>query len=171
MQLQYILTAVWLTCITCGTSPANPESGKNELRPRQPSTMKIPESVKNIFSGVVGGIAFVYCGQPLDKIKTLMQTSSGEYANALDCLRKTVKKSGFRGLYAGATATLAAEVSSNAIHYSTFQAAKMKFKEAGVPDPLAVLLAGCTAGGLVSVIYTPLDLLKIRLQTQSQGQV
>lgn len=174
MMVQVVKWVTWLVLLRTHQSYATEapsEAPSQENVPRARSRTKIPEGVKNIVSGVVGGVAFVYGGQPLDKIKTLLQTSQGEYEGALDCLRKTVRMHGLRGLYAGATATLAAEVSSNAIHYSSFQAVKSALMEKEVPEPLAVLLAGCAAGALVSAIYTPLDLLKIRLQTQSQGQV
>lgn len=137
----------------------------------RPTPGELPESVKNFLCGVVGGLAFVYSGQPLDKIKTLLQTSNGEYSGALDCLAKTVRQQGIRGLYAGVMASLAAEVSVNAFEYSSFQEAKSTLMAYDVPEPLAILLAGCGAGVLSSSIYTPMELLKIRMQTQSSGQV
>lgn len=155
---------------------AEPSSSRNLLNAKQGQKppkreANVPEGVKNFASGVVGGLTFVYSGQPLDKIKTLMQTAPGEYNGVLDCLRKTFRKSGIRGLYAGATATLAAECMVNASAYSSFQAAKGMLIDSGVSHPLAMFMGGGMSGVIISLIYTPFDLIKIRLQTQQPGQV
>ena len=64
--------------------------------------------VKNFLAGGFGGICVVISGHPFDTIKVRLQTqpkpAPGQppmYAGTLDCVKKTVKHEGFRGLYKG----------------------------------------------------------------------
>lgn len=62
---------------------------------------------------IIGGIANVYVGQPLDTIKVKMQTFPNLYKSGVDCGIKTFKKDGiYRGLFAGTVPALAANMSS-----------------------------------------------------------
>lgn len=128
------------------------------------------ETAKNLAAGSVGGVASVYSGQPLDRAKVLLQTSPGKYKGPSDCLRSIYRQSGIRGLYAGATASLYAEVSANVIMYASYQAAKQMLLEHGLGEQAAAIVAGGISGALVSSVYGPLDLIKIRMQTQRAGE-
>lgn len=124
------------------------------------------ETAKNLAAGSVGGAALVYSGQPLDRAKVLLQTSPGRYKGPTDCLRSIYRQNGIRGLYTGATASLYAEVGANVIMYASYQAAKQRLLEHGLGEQAAAIIAGGFSGALVSSVYGPLDLLKIRMQTQ-----
>jgi solute carrier family 25 ornithine transporter 2/15 len=61
----------------------------------------------DFFSGVAGGIACVYVGQPLDTIKVKLQTYPNLYKNAFTCLKQTYSRDGiYKGLYAGTVPAL-----------------------------------------------------------------
>lgn len=47
-------------------------------------------------------------GQPLDTIKTKLQTFPKNYKNFLDCGQKIFNKNGIRGIYAGTVPSLLA---------------------------------------------------------------
>lgn len=65
-------------------------------------------------AGVFGGIACVYAGHPFDTLKVKMQTSAHLYPKgAVDCFMQTLRSGGIRGLYAGATPSLVANVGEN----------------------------------------------------------
>lgn len=130
------------------------------------SSDAVNETAKNLVAGSAGGVALVYSGQPLDRAKVLLQTAPDQYGNStLNCLRTVYRRGGVRGLYAGATASLSAEVGANIVMYASYQAAKKAFIERGVDPDMAAVLAGGVSGVLVSSVYGPLDLLKIRMQT------
>ena len=128
------------------------------------------ETAKNLAAGSVGGVAMVYSGQPLDRAKVLLQTSPGKYKGPSDCLRSIYRLSGIRGLYTGATASLYAEVGANVIMYASYQASKQMLLERGLGEQAAAIIAGGISGALVSSVYGPLDLIKIRMQTQKAGE-
>jgi hypothetical protein len=56
----------------------------------------------------LGATASVYVGQPLDTIKTKLQTFPNRYKNFLDCAQKIFYKDGIHGLYAGTVPSLMA---------------------------------------------------------------
>ena len=71
----------------------------------------------------LGATASVYIGQPLDTIKTKLQTFPNRYKNFLDCAQKIFYKDGIHGLYAGTVPALMA----NAAGKSTFESRRSNF--------------------------------------------
>jgi solute carrier family 25 ornithine transporter 2/15 len=55
-----------------------------------------------------GATASVYVGQPLDTIKTKLQTFPNHYKNLFDCIQKIYTQNGLRGFYAGTLPSLLA---------------------------------------------------------------
>ena len=53
-----------------------------------------------------GAVSSVYVGQPLDTIKTKLQTFPNQYHNFLDCALKIFSENGPRGFYAGTIPSL-----------------------------------------------------------------
>lgn len=70
---------------------------------------------------ILAGIALVYVGQPLDTVKVKMQTFPHLYTGMLDCIKRTLKSDGFiRGLYAGTTPAIAANVAENSVLFAAY---------------------------------------------------
>lgn len=68
-----------------------------------------------------GGVAVVYVGQPLDTVKVKMQTFPHLYKGMFDCLKQTLKKDGIvRGLYAGTTPAILANVAENSVLFAAY---------------------------------------------------
>eukprot|EP00439_Symbiodinium_sp_Y106_P058155 s1076_g8.t1 len=123
---------------------------------------------------------------PVDVIKERLQVqksglpaSSGSlgstppsYAGSLDALRVISRTEGLFGLYKGYYATLASFGPFSALYFAFYeQARKAVAACAGKPDPKSLppaltLLASASAGTAASVVTCPLDLAKLRLQTQ-----
>ena len=64
----------------------------------------LPTGLINYISGVVGGVVVTFVGHPFDTIKVRLQTQPHHnriYRNTVDCFKKTVRKEGYHGLYAG----------------------------------------------------------------------
>jgi solute carrier family 25 ornithine transporter 2/15 len=57
-----------------------------------------------------GAIASVCVGQPLDTIKTKLQTFPNHYKNFFDCGQKIFFQNGLRGFYAGTLPSLLANM-------------------------------------------------------------
>lgn len=76
------------------------------------------DAAVDFISGVAGGTASVYVGQPLDTIKVKMQMFPDLYRNAFKCGLETFQKDGIaRGLYAGTVPALTANIAGNLIYF------------------------------------------------------
>jgi len=135
---------------------------------------KLPPSVKDILSGTMGGIAQTIAGHPLDTVKVRLATQvriPGQklmYSGMIDCLTKTFKEEGAKGLYKGASSPLVGAMFHNAsLFFSNGQARRIMGGEGGRQlSLLQELYCGMIAGGAVCLVETPIDLLKIKLQSQ-----
>jgi solute carrier family 25 carnitine/acylcarnitine transporter 20/29 len=110
----------------------------------------------------------VLVGHPFDTTKTRLQTSPrGFYAGTMDCVRQTVKFEGLKGFYAGMMSPLAGQMFFRAVSFSTFYRA-LDYLSTDVDQPTIpqFFLAGAVTGCAISVIESPIDLVKIKLQTQ-----
>lgn len=117
-----------------------------------------------------GGAATVAVGQPLDTVKVKMQTFPQTYPNALKCFISTLKNEGlFRGLYAGTTPSLAANVAENAVLFCAYgyckQAVSLVTGRHG--SDMTVLdkaTSGLFAAFFSSFALCPTELIKCKLQ-------
>lgn len=67
-----------------------------------------------------GGVALVYVSQPLDTVKVKMQTFPKIYSKGMfSCFLDTLRNDGFiRGLYAGTTPAIVANVAENSVLFA-----------------------------------------------------
>ncbi|XP_065167783.1 mitochondrial basic amino acids transporter-like [Atheta coriaria] len=114
------------------------------------------------FAGSLGGCAGVLIGHPFDTIKVQIQNSTSKYSNARDCIRKLYKHEGIHVFFRGMTSPLAAVAGINAIVFSIYGQTQKCFD-----DPNAYkthFLSGACAGFFQSVIASPMELAKVRVQ-------
>ncbi|KXS19708.1 mitochondrial carrier [Gonapodya prolifera JEL478] len=122
-------------------------------------------------------------------------TDGKAFEGALDCLRKTVQTEGFLGLYKGISAPLVGSMMENAIlfmFYNKFQSiirlwtqsssASANANSRGLVDSDApqveedlslpqLFAAGAMSGAVVSMVLTPVELVKCKLQVQDVGSL
>ncbi|KAJ2771266.1 hypothetical protein IWQ57_002291 [Coemansia nantahalensis] len=130
----------------------------------------VPRAVGDFAAGTVGGWAQVVVGHPFDTIKVRMQTQPSPpiYRGGMDCLRATLKGEGAAGLYKGVTSPLAGIGFCNAVVFAA-NGYLLRLFQANSTEPLTVgqkAMAGGLAGGVMSFLNCPVELLKVRLQTQ-----
>jgi solute carrier family 25 carnitine/acylcarnitine transporter 20/29 len=130
----------------------------------------LPRGVVDTFAGTAGGWALVLVGHPFDTIKVRLQTSK-QYSGMMDCIKQTVAKEGFRGLYKGIISPLTGITFVNAVQFSMYMQGIYFFQKFNdKPDErlsLAyVALAGSLAGIPQSMIEGPQDNLKSKMQVQ-----
>ncbi|KAL6073557.1 Mitochondrial arginine transporter BAC2 [Balamuthia mandrillaris] len=129
--------------------------------------------------GVAGAMAGTIAGHPLDTLKVRLQTSpAGTYSGALDCLYKTLKWEGPRGLFKGLSAPLATRSimqASSFYGYGVMLPLVQRMdstafgggaEERGQAKLWHSTVAGAAAGVVTSLVIAPGDLIKIRLQIQ-----
>lgn len=139
------------------------------------------DGVVDLLAGSVAGAAVAVVGQPLDTVKTKMQTFRGLYAGPVHCLVLTYRATGVRGLYAGASPAVLAAVAENAVLFACYgpcRRAVAAVTGAADPEQMGALhnaTAGSGASFFSSVVLCPAELVKIRLQAgrelaESQGR-
>ncbi|KAI8992444.1 mitochondrial carrier domain-containing protein [Pilobolus umbonatus] len=123
-------------------------------------------------AGAVGATA-VY---PIDLVKTRMQNQRSKvvgellYKNSLDCFRKVLKNEGFTGLYRGLGPQLVGVAPEKAIKLTVNDFVRSHFNkvENGEIKFWQEMIAGGSAGASQVVFTNPLEIVKIRLQTQGE---
>eukprot|EP01122_Echinamoeba_exundans_P016301 TRINITY_DN8224_c0_g1_i1.p1 TRINITY_DN8224_c0_g1~~TRINITY_DN8224_c0_g1_i1.p1 ORF type:complete len:309 (+),score=74.77 TRINITY_DN8224_c0_g1_i1:37-963(+) len=133
------------------------------------------EGSKDIISGIVGGVALVIAGHPLDTIKVRLQTMPkplpGQpplFTGTWDCAVKTVRNEGARGLFKGMMSPITGVPPIYAIVFGAYGSSKRALARSP-DDPLSltrIFIAGCITGVATTIITAPVELVKARLQVQ-----
>lgn len=114
---------------------------------------------------------------PLDVVKVRMQLSRsgvvGEvYTGPIDVLRKMLKSEGLRGLYKGLSPAILRACTYGSARIAFYEPLKGLIAGETPADKLpfhSKLLCGIGSGGLASFIFSPIDLLKVRMQGDKMG--
>ncbi|KAI8805107.1 mitochondrial carrier domain-containing protein [Cladochytrium replicatum] len=124
---------------------------------------------KELLAGTLGGFAQVIVGHPFDTIKVRMQTHS-DFKGPIDCLKKTIALEGPSALYKGVTSPLTGVGFCNAILFSVNGNIRRALAgPSGDPQKLSIgqyTLGGALTGGVIAFVACPIELLKVKLQTQ-----
>eukprot|EP00931_Biecheleriopsis_adriatica_P092646 TRINITY_DN66436_c0_g1_i1.p1 TRINITY_DN66436_c0_g1~~TRINITY_DN66436_c0_g1_i1.p1 ORF type:complete len:309 (-),score=52.55 TRINITY_DN66436_c0_g1_i1:66-962(-) len=140
--------------------------------------IKVREPWQGYVCSAIGSSAADFFCTPLDVVKVRMQLSQsgvvGEvYRGPIDCTRTILRNEGAAGLYKGLSPAL--------LRASTYGSARIGFYEpikqliaGNKPSeelPLvSKMLAGISSGGLASFIFSPVDLVKVRMQGDREGK-
>lgn len=133
------------------------------------------EVAKDLAAGTIGGAAQLIVGHPFDTIKVKLQSQPvpppgqlPRYSGAIDAVKQTLAAEGPRGLYKGMGAPLATVAALNAVLFTVRgQMEALLRSEPGAPLTVnQQVIAGAGAGVAVSILATPTELIKCRLQAQ-----
>ncbi|RHY65550.1 hypothetical protein DYB30_006763 [Aphanomyces astaci] len=131
------------------------------------SKKKIPLAAKLVVGGFAGifGVSVTF---PIDIVKTNLQSSS-TFTSPLHCFRTLVAQDGFRGLFRGLPPTLVGVIPEKAIKLAVndYLRETLDTEGTGVLPLYKQVLAGGGAGLCQVVATNPLEIVKIRLQTQN----
>lgn len=121
----------------------------------------------DLAAGSVGGAAQVIIGQPLDTIKTRAQIApKGMFTGPMDILTQTVRKEGFFALYKGMASPLLGIAGVNSLLFASYAVSKRvvsPFPDLSLPQ---IAAAGAMAGAANSVLASPVEMFKVRMQGQ-----
>ncbi|XP_068241590.1 mitochondrial basic amino acids transporter [Palaemon carinicauda] len=121
-------------------------------------------------AGCLGGCAGVAVGHPFDTVKVRLQTQdflNPRYRGTWHCLSDTVKRESVRGLYKGMSSPMAGVAVVNAIVFGV-QGNMARYMDN--PDSLrSQTLAGATAGFFQAFVTSPMELVKTRVQIQTEA--
>lgn len=106
-------------------------------------------------------------GHPFDTVKVHMQTQcvkNPQYRGSFHCLQTLIAKDSFRGLYRGMSSPMLGVSAINAIVFGVYGNAQ---RNSSNPNSyMSHFLAGSAAGLAQSIICSPMELAKTRLQVQ-----
>ncbi|TRY81722.1 hypothetical protein DNTS_031312 [Danionella cerebrum] len=129
--------------------------------------------VDDFIAGWIGGASSVVVGHPLDTVKTRLQAGKG-YRNTLHCVLTIYKKENVTGFFKGLSFPLASITLYNSMVFGFFSntqrlISKYRYGDGRHPCSMLDLTVASMLTGLVSVgVGAPVDLVKIRLQMQTQ---
>ena len=131
----------------------------------------------DILAGSLAGSTCKLFEYPLDTIKVQMQTSTGGSSmsklSPLGVLRLNMKEGGVRRLYTGIASPLLGSMAENASLFLSFGIAQGLIHDGPketMPTHKLVVCALCS-GVAVSMILTPVELIKCRMQTMGTDAV
>ncbi|KFY64760.1 hypothetical protein V496_03047 [Pseudogymnoascus sp. VKM F-4515 (FW-2607)] len=121
-----------------------------------------------IVAGACGGILESAIVAPFEKIKIRMQDANnlGRYTSSGDCLRKTIANEGPLTFAKGMQATVFCQGIWSAGYFGTiYRVRKAAWTPKTLEEELAIdLMAGFTGGLIGTVLNTPFDVVKSRVQ-------
>ncbi|KAK9666164.1 hypothetical protein RND81_14G165600 [Saponaria officinalis] len=128
---------------------------------------------KEFVAGGFGGIAGIIAGYPLDTLRIRQQNSKS--GSAVSIFRRLIAVEGPSALYRGMAAPLASVTFQNAMVFQTYAILSRAFDKSRdsrePPSYKGVALGGVGTGALQSLILSPVELLKIRLQLQQKPHI
>ncbi|NXO23693.1 S2548 protein, partial [Cisticola juncidis] len=119
------------------------------------------------------GVASVVVGHPLDTVKTRLQAGQG-YGNTLKCVLTVYRNESLAGFFKGMSFPLASIGVYSSVVFGVFSNTQRLLSQLRHGDPCAapsladMALASVVAGVISVGIGTPVELVKIRLQMQTQ---
>lgn len=130
-------------------------------------------SGREFVAGGLGGTAGIISGYPLDTLRIRLQNTKN--GSAFTILRHMVAREGPTSLYRGMGAPLASVTFQNAMVFQTYALLSRAFDSSvSLKDPPSykgVALGGVGTGALQSLLLSPVELIKVRLQLQNRGQM
>ncbi|KAJ7074277.1 mitochondrial carrier domain-containing protein [Mycena amicta] len=133
-------------------------------------------AAKDISYGIVAGIASKIFEHPFDLTKVRLQAqvldAEARFTGPLDCLNKTWRNEGIRGLYRGLPAPIVGAMAENAslfLSYRELQELIKRVNHQDISEPSSmpqIALAAAGAGAITSFLLTPIELVKCKMQVQ-----
>uniref|UniRef100_A0A6P7GMB4 Citrate transport protein n=1 Tax=Diabrotica virgifera virgifera TaxID=50390 RepID=A0A6P7GMB4_DIAVI len=120
-----------------------------------------------IAGGITGGIE-ICITFPTEYVKTQLQLDEKgdrkKYDGIVDCVKKTVKRYGFFGLYRGLSVLLLGSVPKSAVRFGAFETFKNRIKKPdGTLSPVGRMLCGLGAGVSEAIlVVTPMETIKVK---------
>ncbi|KAK7023970.1 mitochondrial carrier domain-containing protein [Favolaschia claudopus] len=133
-------------------------------------------AAKDIAYGSAAGIASKIFEHPFDLTKVRLQSqvldAEARFSGPIDCLTKTWRNEGIRGLYRGLPAPIVGAMAENAslfLSYRELQELLKRVNRQSIDEPSSmsqVALSAAGAGAITSLVLTPIELVKCKMQVQ-----
>ncbi|KAA0708182.1 Solute carrier family 25 member 47-A [Triplophysa tibetana] len=127
----------------------------------------------DFLAGSIGGACGVAVGYPLDTVKVRIQTQK-HFTGIWQCFKTTIKNEGVHGFFKGMALPVTTISMTSSLVFGTYRNCLQCFSQIHASDgrntKLEIFLSGF-AGGVTQIsVMSPGDMVKVRLQCQTQGQ-
>ncbi|XP_051954005.1 solute carrier family 25 member 47-A [Xyrauchen texanus] len=125
----------------------------------------------DFLAGSIGGACGVAVGYPLDTVKVRIQTQK-QFTGIWQCIVTTIKREGLHGFFKGMALPVTTISMTSSVVFGTYRNCLQCFSQihgTGAPNTkLDIFLAGL-AGGVAQIsVMSPGDIVKVRLQCQTE---
>ncbi|XP_074257803.1 solute carrier family 25 member 45 isoform X4 [Saimiri boliviensis] len=124
-------------------------------------------------SSLLGAVGLVL-GHPFDTVKVRLQTQT-TYRGIADCMVRIYRHESLLGFFKGMSFPVASIAVVNSVLFGVYSNALLLLtatshqeRRAQPPSYMHIFLAGCTGGFLQAYFLAPFDLIKVRLQNQTE---
>ncbi|KAK5607294.1 hypothetical protein CRENBAI_002254 [Crenichthys baileyi] len=129
--------------------------------------------IVDFLSGSVAGACGVAVGFPLDTVKVRIQTQK-QFTGVYQCAVETLSKEGVHGFFKGMSLPLTTVSLTSSVVFGTYRNCLQCMKQARGADwspntKLEVFLAGMAGGVAQTSVMSPGDIVKVRLQCQTDS--
>lgn len=169
-------------------SSSSQDGGPSTLLSKPEPPFKLSRASKDIAFGSLAGMVSKVFEHPFDLVKVRLQTQPSDrpamYKGAFDCFRQTYVKEGARGLFRGLSMPVFGATLENASLFFTYNFVQGQLRqynglstpsssssslEEDAERPLSMgylAIAAACAGSVTSVVLTPVELIKCKMQVQ-----
>ncbi|XP_013111020.2 probable mitochondrial glutathione transporter SLC25A40 [Stomoxys calcitrans] len=118
-----------------------------------------------LIAGITARICAVTCVNPVELIRTKMQSEKMTYAQITSAIQKVVQSQGIWGLWRGLRPTILRDVPFSGLYWTCYETIKSHY---GVIEPTFgfSFLAGAVSGSIAATITTPFDVIKTHEQIE-----
>ncbi|XP_054474872.1 solute carrier family 25 member 47-A [Anoplopoma fimbria] len=127
--------------------------------------------IADFVSGSVAGACGVAVGYPLDTVKVRIQTQK-QFTGIWQCVVTTFSKEGVHGFFKGMTLPVTTIALTSSVVFGTYRnclQCMTQARGAGPSTKLEVFLSGGMAGMTQTSMMSPGDIVKVRLQCQTES--
>jgi solute carrier family 25 2-oxodicarboxylate transporter 21 len=117
-------------------------------------------------AGAASGAAEAFAVQPFDMVKTRHQLNQGVNSSVLSTLKNIVAEGGFLRLYRGMAAELVGMVPKSSGMYGTYEVVRRELSKSMGDTSTVAAIAGFASGFPESIIVTPAQVIKVRMQAK-----
>ncbi|KAM9294040.1 solute carrier family 25 member 47-like [Gastrophryne carolinensis] len=125
----------------------------------------------DFIAGALGGACGVMVGYPMDTVKVRIQTQKN-YSGIWHCVRSTYQLEKVSGFFKGMSMSISTRPVCSSVNFGVYRNSlhnlcKYKYGNPYVkPSKLDIFFSGYAAGGVQALVSYPVDMAKVRLQTQ-----
>jgi len=124
--------------------------------------------LRELTASAAPAIMWAAIGCPFDVIKTRLQTATTSFSSPLHCLVWTLRREGGRALWKGFVPQLLISTPYSMIMFGVYQSLKpcqTRVSVEGSGYIAGCFIAGAASGVVVTVVHSPLELWRVRVQT------